>query len=153
MARWQRDPTVRKRLTILLTAGEVLALGVCFFGIFQAYMYRILLRLGMADPREGGLVLLIAATGVWFVAAVLVGVMYVKGRTWARRLLIAANAILVALGLLWFSIHMVKAGGSVVDMSASLLGLLLPMVTLFPLLWPLLTLRQTGSTDDAGAGG
>jgi len=151
MARWQRDPKLRRRALILLAAGEMLALGVCFFGIFQAYLYRMMLRLGVADPPASGLILVMAATVLWAAAAVFVAVMYVKGRRWARGALIAANSVLVALGLLWFVIHFTRAGGDVRDTTASLVGLLLPMVTLFPLLWPLLTFRQDGPGQGPGA--
>ncbi len=151
MARWQRDPASRRRVAYLLVAVEVLALAACTYGITQAYTVRGLLAIGVASATAqpaawiSGLVLTVVAAGLgaW------IGLKYAAGRRWPRLVFIAANAVLIALGLFWFLIHQVRHG-AVADNMAGLVGLLLPMVTLFPLLWPLLQFRpvlETGTEE------
>jgi len=70
--------------------------------------------------------------------------MYVKGRPWARLAFIGENALLVVLGLLWFLVRMV--GPVAPGLLVVVCGLLVPMGTLFPLLWPLLTFRPVVAT-------
>jgi len=151
MARWQRDPTARRRLAYLLVGAEVLALAACFYGIVSAYCFRGMLRLGVS--REAAnlatWIVSIAGTAAWAAAAVAVGLKYVAGRRWARVVLIVANGILIGLGLIWFVIHHARYGAAR-DNLAALLGLLLPMVTLFPLLWPLLRFRPVPPREQGG---
>jgi len=142
MARWQRDPTARRRLAYLLVGVEGLALVGCFYGIVSAYCLRGLLGIGVGPDAAclATWIVGIAGTAACAAGAVVVGLKYLAGRRWARAVLIAANVTLVALGLVWFVAHQARhgAGG---DTAAALVGLLLPMLTLFPLLWPLLRFR------------
>jgi len=149
MARWQRDPQARRRLGYLLVGAEVVALVACCFGISMAYCLRGLLQFGLSRDAVNlaTWVVGISATAVCAVAAVVVGLKYLAGRQWARAVFIAANAILVALGLVWFVAHQARHGAAGGNM-ASLVGLLLPMVTLFPLLWPLLRFRPLATGEE-----
>jgi hypothetical protein len=150
MARWQRDPASRKRLAYLLVGAEVLALAACVYGIAQAYSLRGLLFIGVAPQTANPAAWItgVAMTVVSLVLGVVVGLKYVAGRPWARTVFIAANMALIALGLFWFAVHQIRHGG-VADNTASLVGLLLPMVTLFPLLWPLLRFRPLPESEPA----
>ncbi|MFO8013240.1 MAG: hypothetical protein R6X20_08035 [Phycisphaerae bacterium] len=152
MARWQRDPAGRRRVAYLLVGVEVLALTACAYGITQAYTLRGLLAVGVASAaaRPAAWITGLVLTVVALALGVVVGLKYVAGRRWARGVFIVANALLVGLGLLWFVIHQIRHGG-VADNTASLVGLLLPMVTLFPLLWPLLRFRPVPESGP-GAG-
>jgi hypothetical protein len=152
MARWQRDPASRRRLAYVLVGVEVLALAACVYGIAQAYSLRGLLFVGVAGQTAGPAAWItgMAMTLVSLVLGVVVGRKYVAGRRWARIVFIVANGVLIALGLLWFAIHQIRHGG-VADNMAGLVGLLLPMVTLFPLLWPLLRFRPLLESEP-GAG-
>jgi len=151
MARWQRDPRSRRRLGYLLVGLEVVALTACFFGIFLAYCLRGLLAVGVSldAARLATWIAGIAATVACAAVAVVVGLKYLAGRTWARVVLIAANGVLVGLGLFWFAVHQSRTGASA-DNTASLVGLLVPMVTLFPLLWPLLRFRPVQPGEEGG---
>jgi len=158
MARWQRDVKARRRLALLLVAAEVVALTACFFWIFSAYLYQVFVRLGYV--LRGGLetgyyVACGVASAAVLAGAVLVGRKFLAGVLWARRAFIIANVVLLVLGLVWFIRHeFMSAARS--DTTAALAGLLLPMVTLFPLLWPLITFRpvhddrQGDAASDAG---
>jgi hypothetical protein len=152
MARWQRDPATRRRLALLLVGVEVLALAACGFGISQAYAVRGLLYVGVS-PQTTYTVAWIVGIAVGVLAlglGVVAGLKYLAGRAWPRRVFIVANVVLVALGLFWFAVHQVRHG-AVAGHTASLVGLLLPMVTLFPLLWPLLRFRPVPDREpDAG---
>ncbi|MBL7140122.1 MAG: hypothetical protein ISS74_04365 [Planctomycetes bacterium] len=153
MARWQRDTKVRRRLAILLVATEVVALTVCFYVLSGPYVYQVLLRLGLASESNlwAAFCLVIVATAACFGGAVVVGVKYLAGVLWARRAFLIANAVMLALGLVWFIKHeFVSEARS--DTTAAMAGLLLPMATLFPLLWPLLTFRPV-QEDRQGEGG
>jgi hypothetical protein len=66
-------------------------------------------------------------------------VLYVRGAGWARWAFILQNGALIALGLVWFVINRMTIGEPTT--LATVGGLVIPMVTLFPLLWPLLTFR------------
>ena len=151
MARWQRDPKARRRMAHLLVAAEVLALAACFYGVFSAYLLRGLLALGVGQDTAytatwvGG----IGGTVLCLAAAVLVGRKYLAGYRGARTVFLVANGVLVVLGLVWFGVHYARAGAAA-DSKIALLGLLLPMITLFPLLWPLLTFRPTAPETPAG---
>lgn len=151
MARWQRDPASRRRVAYLLVAVEVLALAACTYGITQAYGLRGLLAVGVVPATAqavawiSGLVLTVVSVGL----GVWIGLKYVAGGRWPRVVFIVANAVLIALGLFWFIVHQVRHG-AVADHTASLVGLLLPMVTLFPLLWPLLQFRPVAEPETEG---
>jgi len=142
MARWQRDPESRRRLGYLLVGVEVLALVACTYGVSQAYALRGMLLVGASGSTAKatawivGLVLTVAVLGL----GVWMGRKYMAGRRWPRAVFILANVALVGLGLVWFIVHQARHGAGS-DNAAALLGLLLPVVTLFPLLWPLLRFR------------
>jgi hypothetical protein len=145
MARWQRDPKARRNVAYVLAAAEVLAVTANLYLLFSAYLLQLNLRLsggveGLLISRLATHYVAVAATIVCAGAAIVVAVMYARDRAWARRLLIATNGILVGLGVLWF---MMDRLGSSPDAMAAVGGLLLPFVTLFPLLWPLLAFRPT----------
>ncbi|MGB2937962.1 MAG: hypothetical protein WBD05_07185 [Phycisphaerae bacterium] len=140
MARWQRDPRVRRRLAILLAAVEVMVVSINFFCIFSAYFRRLCISVAPSWPEtntEGFLVLAVAV--LFLLLAVFEAIMYVKGRPWARLAFIGENALLVVLGLVWFLVRMV--GPIAPGLLVVVCGLLVPIGTLFPLLWPLLTFR------------
>jgi len=151
MARWRRDPRRRKRLAYLLVVGEAILLTLCFYSIFAAYLNYLVGKLGLTLGAAGEYVV-IAGTVVCLGWAGLVGAKYLAGRMWARNALIAANAVLVGLGLAWFIKHQITSR-STAGSAAAWVGLLLPMVTLFPLLWPLLRFRPPGFDAQEGAGG
>jgi hypothetical protein len=140
MATWERDAKLRGRMAYLLASAEVAALGLNLYFLSSAYLFRINLTLG---ERISPLGLNLATWGLAALgaaAALYEAVMYVRGRSWVRRALIAENAVLVALGLLWF-LHNFLSGPGRQDRWAVIGGLAIPMVTLFPLLWPLLVFR------------
>ena len=151
MARWQRDPKLRRRLAYTLAAIEILALSFNCYYIFIAYFHQVCLRLGVADisivHRAA-----VVAVGLVVAAGVVEGFYYVRGRLWAQRTFIAENAALIALGLLWFAKHHLGDGASPADYAA-LYGLVVPMATLFPLLWPLLVFKPVPAPSIRGAGG
>jgi hypothetical protein len=138
MARWQRDPRVRRQVSRLVAAAEILALTVCFGFIFLAYCRFLTARLGL---WKGGadlpLYIALAATAVALGVAVYEGLKYLRGVRWARLAFVAENAILLALGILWFVWHYFWQGERV-SMEAAWYGAVLPVLTLFPLLWPLI---------------
>ncbi len=140
MARYERDPRRRRRLAILLAALEVLAVSGNFFTLFMAYLNWLNVRLSLSTFLGAhGIGVSAVVAAVFLVACAVVGLLYVNGNPRARLILVAANALLVLLGLLWF----VKgyAMSAEPNPNVALLGLVLPMVTLFPLLWPLISFR------------
>ena len=155
MAVWQRDPKLRRRLIYLLAAAEAAALTVNFYFLCLAYLHRFFIYLGRwlqtppASPSALWVVGLVLTLGVLGLAAY-EAVLYVRERPWVRKALIAQNAGLVALGGVWFVLN--RLHGATPDPYAATLGLLLPMVTLFPLLWPLLTIHPAavGGTGTPG---
>lgn len=152
MARWQRDPAMRRKMAYLLVVVEVVALTINFYPIACAYLYQANIRLGGSAtaplvPISVEMALEIAGSGVCLALAVVVGLMYVRGRAWARLVFMVANGAMVALGLFWF-VHN-RAGGVAPDPAAAIAGLLLPIVTLFPLMWPLLTFHPVEEQEDA----
>jgi len=141
MARWQRDPGARRNLAYLLAAAEVAAVTANFYPIISGYLnYANVEFLGEGLSGAAVIYVSVAATIVCFAAGMAVGILYARNRAWARYLFIAANGLLVALGLLWFTVDRL---GAKPEMTPALAGLLLPMVTLFPLLWPLIAFRPT----------
>jgi len=151
MAQWERDPRLRRRLTWALVAAEAVAVSVNFYFIFSAYMYRILVAvLPSAAAWEAVGVVPWVATAACVVAMAVLGFLYARGRGWVRPVFIAGNSLLLVLGLVWF-FHSLM-GRDRPDPYATYCGLLLPLVTLLPLLWPLLSLRPTGSSPFAQGG-
>jgi len=152
MARWERDPKMRRHVALGIAGAEVVVLTLNFCLIFSAYVYQINLRLGpgegqLAVERVAALAVVIFATVLALGVGVLVGLVYVRGGGWTRWLFIAANIILICLGAVWFLKN--RASGSGPDLSATLAGLMLPVCTLFPILWPLLVFHPGGPKGPA----
>jgi hypothetical protein len=151
MAQWERDPRLRRHLTWALAAAEAVAVSVNFYFIFSAYMYRILMAVSPSSAAGGTTrVAAVAATVACVVVMAVLGFLYARGRGWVRPVFIAGNGFLILLGLVWFLHNLM--GRDRPDAYATYCGLLLPLVTLLPLLWPLLSLRPTGSSP-FGQGG
>jgi hypothetical protein len=141
MARWERDPRLRRRLAWALAAAETVAVTLNFHFIFAAYAYRLLVAIS-GSARGGGwglYAVVLVATGLCLVGTAVLGFLYVRGDGWVRPAFVAGNIILVGLGLVWFFHNIIGKGQP--DPYATYCGLLLPLVTLFPLLWPLWTFR------------
>lgn len=144
MARYERDPRLRRRLAILLAAGEAVAVTVVFYVIFCAYSRWLVLRFLQSLAPAYGAITLVAGL-MFLVVAVVEAVLYVKGRPWVRMAFIVENGVLILGGLVWFvKVQIASTSG---DSLAPLAGLVLPLVTLFPLLWPLLSFRPVPPTD------
>jgi hypothetical protein len=142
MARWQRDREMRLRLAWALVVAEVLALAGSFALIFMAYLRFAVVRFGGAQVSNFVLwCIALGATAVVLAVAGYEGRMFVRGCRGARAAFILENVALVVLGLLWFVKNRIT--GDVTNTEAALYGLLLPMLTLFPLLWPLLVFSPT----------
>jgi hypothetical protein len=151
MARWERDPRLRRRLTWALAAAEAVAVSINFFFIFSAYLYRVLMVVSpSAAAAEVVRVGAPVATAACVVAMAVLGFLYARGRGWVRPVFIAGNGLLLVLGLVWFLHNLM--GKARPDSLATYCGLLLPLVTLLPLFWPLLSLRPTGSPPFAQGG-
>jgi hypothetical protein len=78
-------------------------------------------------------------TGIYFVAGAVQGYQFVRGRPWVRTAFLVQNSVWIVLGILWFAHNF--AGSDRGPNVFAVWGGLLPLVTLFPLLWPLLSLR------------
>jgi hypothetical protein len=140
MAQWERDPRLRRRLTWALAAAEAVAVSVNFYLIFRAYMYRILVAVWpSAAAWEAVRVAPWVATAACVVVMAVLGFLYARGRGWVRPVFIAGNGFLILLGLVWFLHNLMGSGRP--DADATYGGLLVPLVTLLPLLWPLLSFR------------
>jgi hypothetical protein len=140
MAKWERDPVLRRRLSWLLAAAEVVAVTLNFYFVFSAYLRRVTLAVAPTLPSDRTLVVVaLVVTGLCLVGAAVQGFLYVRGRAWARSAFLVQNGVLIALGFLWF-IHSILGSGEP-NIFSTWGGLLLPLVTLFPLLWPLISLR------------
>ena len=147
MARWQRDREMRLKLAWALVAAEVLALAGIFARICLGYLVFVNARLlGGCLSGYAPLYITVGATAVVLAVAVYEGRMFVRGCRWARAAFIIENVALVVLGLLWFVKNRIT--GDAVNTEAALYGLLLPALTLFPLLWPL---RVFSPTPDAAS--
>lgn len=153
MARWQRDPKARQRVVYVLAAAEVVGVTASFYLIFSAYLLRIWLLMTVGTPEMEATVYYAAraATAVCFVVGVFVGIMYARGRSWARRVFIVANAVLLTAGVVWFVKSQVLSSRTGASVAAW--GLLLPILVLFPLLWPLIVFRpkQTATSETRDA--
>ena len=142
MARWDRDPKARVRVTWLLVAAEVLALSGNAYTVFSAYVNRLDVALHRSLGGTVPLIVVIVLTVLCLAGAVYVGIQYAHGKAWSRRTLIAANGSFFLMGLAWFVKNRL---GNDLSSSATIFGLLLPIITLFPLLWPLITFRPFGA--------
>jgi hypothetical protein len=117
-----------------------LAVSANFFFIFRHYLWWTCLKIitswyGTAVP----LIVPYVLTGLSFVIVAYQAVVYAAGRPWARRAFVLENILLIVAGLLWF---LVNLGNPAQTRTVPLVhGLLVPMITLFPLLWPLWALR------------
>ena len=149
MARWERDPVLRRQLTWLLASAEALALALNAYFVIAAYLRRMLVAVAPTLLSVDAFVVVVAVlTGIYFVAAAAQGYLYVRGRPWVRTAFLVQNSVWIVLGILWFVHNLVGQGSP--NKFATWGGLLLPLVTLFPLLWPLLSLRPTVPTGGRG---
>jgi hypothetical protein len=139
MALWERDPKANQRLALLLVVVEALAILINFYTIFEVYLYQIHLRLQMGLSGTALLVAVIMAVVLCAALMAYEGLMYLRGRAWARSAFLVENGLLVVLGLLWFLWN--RMGSGLKDAYPVYFGLLLPLVTLFPLMWPFLVFR------------
>ena len=139
MALWERDPKANQRLALLLVVVEALAILINFYTIFSVYLYQIHLRLQMGLSRTALLVAVIVAMVLCAALMVYEGLMYLRGRAWSRYVFLVENGLLVVLGLLWFMWNRMESG--LHGVLPLYLGLALPLVTLFPLMWPFLVFR------------
>jgi hypothetical protein len=147
MAKWERDPVLMRRLAWLLAAAEVAAVTLNFYFVFSAYLRRVMVAVAPTLPSDRILyVVALVATGLCLVAVAVQGFLYVSGRAWARSAFLVENGAMILLGLVWF-IHSMMGRG---DTLAVRFGLLLPLVTLFPLIWPLMSLRPAAPGTRAG---
>jgi hypothetical protein len=151
MARWQRDPEARRKVSWLLAAAETLALTFCSAFIVMGYVVFLASRFagGALSPR-GCYWVTIVATAIVLAAAVYEGMMFVRGRPWARRAYLIENGIVIGLGLLWFIKNRVT--GDPANTTPAYFGLVIPMLTLFPLLWPLLVFSPKPQAPPAASG-
>jgi len=143
MASWERDPVVRRRVSWLLAGAEAAALTLNAYFVIAAYLRRLIVAVDenlLSHTAFAAVVLTL--TGISLVVAVVQGVLYVRGRPWVRVAFLVENIALIVLGLLWF-VHSI-AGRGEPDKWATWGGLILPLVMLFPLLWPLLSFRPLG---------
>ncbi|MCX5655750.1 MAG: hypothetical protein NTY65_14020 [Planctomycetota bacterium] len=149
MARWERDPKLRRNLTWLLAAAEALALTLNFYFVFSAYLRRVMVVIMPKLPSDTTLlVVAIVATALWLAVVAVQAVLYIRGRERARMAFLIENGAMILLGAVWF-IHNLTGRGEP-DVYATWGGLLLPLVTLFPLLWPLMSLRPPSKAGGAG---
>jgi hypothetical protein len=147
MARWQRDPMLQRRLTLLLLAVEVSAVTLNFFSIGLFYAHRLSIRLGggvqaplFSDPVLY-VVVGLAALGV-LAGLLFQGRIYFQSLGWARWAFIGENVLLLLLGVALFVINKVHGGSP----DAALRGLAIPFATLFPLLGLLLAFKPSVPT-------
>ena len=154
MARWERDPKIRRNAALGIAAAEVAALTLNFYFVFSTYLHQINMRLAPGERQVlieplFALLISIIATVLCLGIGALVGLAYVRGVDWARWLFAAANIILILLGAIWFLKNRVFSTGPD-PYYATLAGLMLPICTLFPLLWPLLAFHPGGPKRPAG---
>jgi hypothetical protein len=140
MARWERDPQAQRQVLWFLALAEVMALLGNGFLVSMHYFRWIVSQMAPVRGAEfSPFILPMIATASAAVFLVYQGIAFAKGRAWARRLFLAENAVLIVLGLIWLAVRASDpAGARRVDIFG---GLVLPMATLFPLLWPLWAFR------------
>ena len=149
MATWKRDPVLRRRLSWLLAAIEVAAVTLNFYFVFAAYLRRVTLAVAPTLPSDRMLfVVVLVASGLCLVGVAVQGFLYVRGRAWARSAFLVENGVLIVLGFLWF-VHSILGSGEP-NIFSTWGGLLLPLVTLFPLLWPLMSFRPVAPAARGG---
>ncbi len=129
MVRWQRDPRARKRAAMMVCAAEIVLVPLVAYvpGLF--YVYRVLMRLGFGQEGASSSVSWVTAIpcavlGAWLIVQ---SVFYLKGRRWTRVAFIAVNALVILAGIVWVLM-------APKDPGALGYGLLVPMVTLFPMI-------------------
>jgi len=149
MAKWERDPVLRRRLSWLLAAIEVAAVTLNARFVFAAYLWRALVAVA---PKLLSIevfdAVVYVATGLCLVGVAVQGFLYVRGRAWARSAFLVENGVLIVLGFLWF-VHSILGSGEP-NIFSTWGGLLLPLVTLFPLLWPLMSFRPVAPAARGG---
>lgn len=132
----------------MLVAAEVLALTVSFGIIFLRYLQFLLAMLSAGKgATEAAKYVALVATALALGAAVFEGIKYLRGVRWARLAFLIENVALLALGVMWFVWNRFR--GDKVNTDPAWFGLVLPMLTLLPLLWPLL-FHSPGSGGDSG---
>ncbi len=141
MPRWHRDPKTWQRVMFVVAMVNGLAVSANFFFIFRHYLWWTCLNI-ITSWHETAVPLIVPyiLAGLSFVIVAYQAVFYAAGRPWARRLFLAENLGLLSAGLLWFLASL--GNPTPVLATAVVQGLLVPMVTLFPLLWPLWALRS-----------
>jgi hypothetical protein len=135
MARWERDPRLRKRLAWVLALIECVAVSTNFAFLFWGVAYSFAPRLGLSLSPSAQIIVAAVAGVVCLGVTLFEAVNYVKGCRWCRVAFIVQNLLLIAAGIAWFIVTH-RSGSNIAGYAAGL-GLLLPMMTLFPLLWPL----------------
>jgi hypothetical protein len=117
-----------------------LAVSANFFFIFRSYLWWTCLKI-VTSLYETAVPLVVpyVLTGLIFVVLIYQAWAYSGGRVWARRAFLAENLGLLSAGLFWFLVSLGNPGGP--QGPPVIHGLLIPMITLFPLLWPLWALR------------
>lgn len=94
---------------------------------------------------------MIVATALGLVVVVLECRLYLMGRPRIGRILIIQNAVLIVLGLAWYLHSLASNWPNPPDRAIGIGGLMLPLATLFPLLWPLLVFKPTSEPPAAPA--
>jgi len=139
MARWERDPKARKRLAILLAVvNDAMLLIVVFLTGSRVLGSFWTIAIGPLSKSIFDLMcyILVGVFAVWLIVQT---IMYVMGREWARWAYIILNISVVGLGSLWFIYSWVRYG--VPKAHTVTFGLLIPILLLFPLLWPHFSFR------------
>jgi hypothetical protein len=141
MAGYERNPKQRRRLGLLLVAGESVALGANAAFVFSAYVHYLFLRMNVPLGQWGGYVLISVFAAAGLAAGIYEGSMFLKGRPRFRQIMMIENALILVLGLAWFFHSWI---GSMPNKPSPMIGfggLVLPLISLFPLIWPLMTFK------------
>jgi hypothetical protein len=141
MASWERDPRLRKRLAWVLAIVESVVVSVNFSFLFWGVAYSFSPRVGLSLSPSAEIIISAGAGAVCLGAMLFEAVNYVKGCRWCRVAFIVQNLLLIIFGITWFVVT--HRSGSNIAGHAAGFGLLLPMTTLFPLLWPLISFKPT----------
>ena len=148
MAGYERNPKLQRRLALLLAAAETLALTTNFCILFQGYGNYVTNVLGGGVLGASGLfILTVVLTTACLVVAVLECRRYLKGRSRMRMILVVENGILILMGMVWYLHSLASHWPDRPDRSVAI-GLL-PLLTLFPLLWPLMAFKPTSEPPPA----
>jgi hypothetical protein len=146
MAKWERDPVLKRRLAMLLAAAEAAALTLNFFFIFSAYTRWVAVVVSLPLSDMALWIMAIAATVLCLAGTAFQGYQFVQGRAWSCFAFLVENGAMILLGLVWFILSMMGRG----DPLAVRFGVRLPLVTLCPLVWPLMSLRSAAPGTRAG---